>query len=118
LAVLLSAVGCSERAATVTTEAGAFAGRWTNDGPAPLSQMITGLDLRRAGGGYSGTLFLSGRYLEGVGAERDGELSMRFPAGNDTISVRAAPLPDGRLAVVFDPPGSTERITATLTRTR
>jgi hypothetical protein len=118
LAVLLSGGACSGKASSGAADSPAFAGHWTNDGPAPLSQMITGLELRRGAAGYRGTLFLSGRSLEGTGVVHDGELSMRFPTAGDTFTVRGIVLPDGGMSVTLVPPRSTDQVSATLTRTR
>ena len=116
IGLLLFAAGCSSTEPGELGSPQSFVGRWTNEGPAPLSQGITGLDIRRRGEGYSGTLFLSGRAVDGSGGVRDGQLMMRFPTPDGAFAVSATLQSDSTVSVSFTPSRAKGPIAATLTR--
>lgn len=95
-----------------------YAGHWTSNSNAPLSQGITGLDIEQNDRMLSGTMYLSGRALQGSGALTARGFKMSFPAENPEFVVNADAPKDDTLHLRLDIAVSGQRIDATLARTR
>lgn len=95
-----------------------YAGHWTSTSEAPLSQLITGLDIEQNDRMLSGTMYLSGRSLEGAGALTAQGFTMSFPAENPEFIVRGAPPKGDTLSLTLDVAASDQRIDARLSRSR
>ncbi len=109
LCLLLVAAGCAgggEEPPPPATRLGEPTGRWTNLGPTPLTDLITGLELTGSDTALTGSLFLSGRALQGSGSFSGNELVMRFPSGSGEFQLRGTFESNSVLAVEVLPPGA------------
>jgi hypothetical protein len=110
--------GADEASPMASGRVESVTGHWTNLGSTPLADMVTGLRVSGADNALTGSLYLSGRVLEGAGSYDGERLVMRFPSGGNSFELRGTVEDGSVLAVEVIAPGATTPRRVRLSRVR